>query len=585
MKIKLYLEQDGKSAYTLRPLSLKKVISDRYYTEIDHIIPLSVSLDDSYNNKVLTTVDENQNKGNRTPIDAFNKHRFDDPVAGTKGDMQKFISVVEKSKNIPKKKKENLLFKDDITKYDVIKKFIARNLVDTSYACRVVLNTLSDYFRANSIPTKVYAINGSVTHEFRKQINLKKERDEDFLHHAVDALIIASVKTLHLLDGYLAKYNLKDLYDEKTGEIKKVPDNDAYLDPEYIDFISALKNIYDESNKYYRGIMTKEQLAYKPIKISHKVDTKPNRQVADETIYSTREINEEDILVQKYKDIYDPKFKYLTEDIINNKAKDKYIMAQKDPVTFEEIERIILNDYETFKDDSKHYAKDKEGNVKLKGDNPLTAYKEEFGKIRKFSKKGNGPEITTIKYYSENLGNHIDISGNYETRNGKKVILKQISPYRTDFYRDVDGKIKFITVRYKDVSFKEAKGLYCIDHDWYQSEKNKKKISDEAIFLCSLHHDELIGIVKKEGQKYIYDDSTESDGRTKYHDGTKPEIMRFTATNNDFQNMIQVNPLYTKSKKQLMVSVNPLIDVKKYATDILGNMYEVKDNILKLEFK
>ena len=34
-----------------------------------------------------------------------------------------------------------------------------------------------------------------------------------------------------------------------------------------------------------------------------------------------------------------------------------------------------------------------------------------------------------------------------------------------------------------------------------------------------------------------------------------------------------------------MVAVNPLPDVRKYATDVLGNMYEVKDNNLKLEFK
>ena len=142
-----------------------------------------------------------------------------------------------------------------------------------------------------------------------------------------------------------------------------------------------------------------------------------------------------------------------------------------------------------------------------------------------------------------------------------------------------------VTIRYKDVSFKELLGLYCIDRDWYQSEKAKKKISDEAIFLCSLHHDELVGIVKEEGQKYIYDDSTESDGNTKYHDGVTPEVVKFTATNSDAANKIEVKPLYTKSKKQLMVAVNPLLDVRKYATDVLGNLYEVKDNNLKLEFK
>lgn len=91
--------------------------------------------------------------------------------------------------------------------------------------------------------------------------------------------------------------------------------------------------------------------------------------------------------------------------------------------------------------------------------------------------------------------------------------------------------------------------------------------------------------MKKEGQKYIYDDSTESDGNTKYHDGVTPEVVKFTATNNDIKNIVEFKPRYTKSKKQLMVAIGTFVDVKKYATDVLGNLYEVKDNNLKLEFK
>ena len=34
-----------------------------------------------------------------------------------------------------------------------------------------------------------------------------------------------------------------------------------------------------------------------------------------------------------------------------------------------------------------------------------------------------------------------------------------------------------------------------------------------------------------------------------------------------------------------MVAIGTFVDVKKYATDVLGNLYEVKDNNLKLEFK
>ena len=244
----------------------------------------------------------------------------------------------------------------------------------------------------------------------------------------------------------------------------------------------------------------------------------------------------------------------------------------------------MLNHYKTFKDDPEQYAKT-EKDVMLKGENPLTAYKEEFGKIRKFSKKGNGPEITSVKYYGRDVGVHVDISENYNLKHANKVVLLGVKSYRTDFYRDKDGKIKMISIRYKDVSFKESLGLYCIDRDWYQAEKINKNISDEAVFLCSLHHGELVGVVRKLGQKYVYDDSADSRGNPRYHDGIIPEILKFVATNDDVANKIEVRPIYTKNKKQLKVAVKSLVDVRKYATDVLGNLYEIKDNNLKLEFK
>ena len=98
------------------------------------------------------------------------------------------------------------------------------------------------------------------------------------------------------------------------------------------------------------------------------------------------------------------------------------------------------------------------------------------------------------------------------------------------------------------------------------------------------HHDELIGITKKENDKFIYDESKENHGEPRYHDGVKPEILKFTATNNDAEGKIEVKPLYTYSACRLMPTVLNVKDIKKYATDVLGNLYEVKQNELKLEF-
>ena len=216
-KLRLYMEQDGKSAYTLQPLDIRRIISDPTYTEIDHVIPVSISLDDSLNNKVLITRMENQLKGQMTPIEAYQKGKF----AGSGCTLTEYIENVKNNKKYSNKKRGNLLFKEDITKFSVIQQFINRNLVDTSYACRVVLNTLSDYFKDNGIDTKVHTVVGKLTNKLRQQIQLEKIRDEDYLHHAVDALIVASIKKMGLLNSYLMKYTFDKLYDEMTGEVKE----------------------------------------------------------------------------------------------------------------------------------------------------------------------------------------------------------------------------------------------------------------------------------------------------------------------------------------------------------------------------
>lgn len=582
-KLRLYMEQDGKSAYTLHELDIKRIINDPTYTEIDHIIPVSISLDDSLNNKVLITRMENQLKGQMTPIEAYQKGKFKDSGCT----LLEYIESVKNNKKYKSKKKANLLFKEDITKFSVIQQFINRNLVDTSYACRVVLNTLSDYFKDNDIQTKVHTVVGRLTDKFRQQIQLQKQRDEDYLHHAVDALIVASIKKMGLLNSYLMKYTFDKLYDEMTGEVKEIPDEKAFFDEKYISFIVNLKTIYFESNQYYRGIMERKNMVYAPIKISHKINTKPNRKVADETIYSTRNIDNKEMIVQKYKDIYEPKFDKLTNDILAGVTEQKYLMARNDPQTFDILKQIIMHHFEQFKESKEHYKKEVKKGIatyKLVGENPLYLYKEEFGPVRKCSKKGNGPIITSMKYVDGQLGSHIDISKNYDVNN-KKVILKQVSPYRTDIYLCSDNKYRFVTVRYKDVFYKKEKQKYVIDTNWYEEEKKRKKIDENAKFICSLHRDELIGIVRKAKDKYIYDESTEHNGEIKYHDGIRPEILKFTATNNDEKGIIEVKPVFMYSTSRLKPTILNCLEISKYATDVLGNLYKVKQNNLKLEFE
>ena len=588
MKISLYLQQGGKSAYTFEPLDLNRVIKDPKYTEIDHIIPISISLDDSQNNKVLALHSENQVKGNLTPFMAYAANKFN----GMGCSYPEFKTNVLSNKNIPYKKKLNLLNEENITKEEVAKKFINRNLVDTSYACRVVLNTLSDYFKDNEIDTKVHTINGRVTDLFRKKIHLEKDRDKDYLHHAVDALIVASVKKMNLLNGYLLKqeHDFNDLYNEETGEIITIPDDKVFFDERYIQYIVNLKTLYQESNQYYNRMIDKEDMHFNPIKVSHKIDTKPNRQLFNEQIKGFRKIEGKNYVIEKISDIYNSKENIkLIEDILNDNC-EKYFIAKNDPRTFDIIKNIVLADFEIYKDNKDIYKIDKnkikyvnaykadKETKEIRIKNPLTKFFEENGPVTKFSPKRKGPPIKSMKYKGKILNEHVEAVDRTQNKLlGARLTLK---PYRTDFYRCEDGKIRFVTVRHVDVEYKKSDGMYHIDNGLYNELLNKKKIGSQAEFLFSLHTDELLYIKKEIGESFCFSPKE----KIVYKDSDY-ELFTFLGTNNDVRNVIEVKPRYMFTKTRINPYTTTFVECKKYATDVLGNLYEVKDNKLKLEFK
>ena len=68
LKLKLWNEQKGKCIYSGRPIEIEQLLKDQWAFEIDHIIPKSISFDDSRMNKVLVYEGENRDKGNKTPF-------------------------------------------------------------------------------------------------------------------------------------------------------------------------------------------------------------------------------------------------------------------------------------------------------------------------------------------------------------------------------------------------------------------------------------------------------------------------------------------------------------------------------------
>lgn len=98
-KYRLYQEQDGKCIYSGKSIDLRR-LDEEGYLDVDHIIPYSRSLDDSFNNKVLCLSSENRMKGNKTPFEYIQN----------KDDWEAFEARVNLLRN--NRKKENLLNKN-----------------------------------------------------------------------------------------------------------------------------------------------------------------------------------------------------------------------------------------------------------------------------------------------------------------------------------------------------------------------------------------------------------------------------------------------------------------------------------------
>lgn len=529
LKLRLYKEQEGKCIYTGKPIDLNRLLNDDSAYQIEHIIPYAISFDNSYMNKSLAEADANQLKGKNTPFYYFKSGK----AYGNIRTFDQFKIWVE-SLNMPQRKKYNLLTMEDYSKWSNMEDFVNRNLNDTSYAIRSLMNTLQNYYRDNNINTVVRTIKGKQTSTFRSIGGVKKDRDF-YIHHAIDALIIAALGSSQTI----SKAYYKETFDSETGEILVDPLDDQRIRK----FLKTLKKINDDF------VLHPDYSIF-----SYKIDTKVGRQISDETIYSTRKVDGKDWVVKKYKDIYGKEGEALT-GLFEKGESTKLLMYKNDIETYN-IFKKIYEDYKNVTVDGK----------KVK--NVFAYYYELTGeKIRKYSKKNNGPIITSVKYVNEILGNHIDISKNYNTKD-KKVVKLQLSPYRTDIYKNADGVYKFVTIRGYHV--KQVKDGFEINKDLYESLKASKGIDDTFEFMFSLNRNNII-MIRKDGEENYY---------------------KFIATNNDLASTIEckyismVTKDYEKnSVKRLIVSIGAKIElIEKFNVSPAGKWSKVYKETLKLKY-
>lgn len=223
LKYRLWKEQECRCAYSNQTINLTELFTSAI--EVDHIIPYSLSMDDSYMNKVVCYAAENQFKGQKTPREAF------------ENDAEKWSQIEGSISHWYQKglsNKRNAFYK---TADDLDQNFANSQLTDTRYISREALHYIK------TLGVDVNTVKGQVTSWLRHRWGMNSCFDDnisikdrtDHRHHAIDAAVIACIdrnlynniiKTAKKLENQPGSLNIKDLpldycFDEYRQQVKE----------------------------------------------------------------------------------------------------------------------------------------------------------------------------------------------------------------------------------------------------------------------------------------------------------------------------------------------------------------------------
>lgn len=187
-KFLLWEESNRACPYTGRVISFNALFGDAPEFDVEHIIPFSRSLDDSFVNKTLCEIRENRNtKRGNTPVEAYG------------GNADIFGRIIDRvgsfSGDVARAKLERFLLAE------VPSDIAERHLNDTRFAATCAIRYLAGLFGSQVDEAgrqRVFATSGGLTWLLRSMWDLNrilgesdmKSRD-DHRHHAVDAAVVA----------------------------------------------------------------------------------------------------------------------------------------------------------------------------------------------------------------------------------------------------------------------------------------------------------------------------------------------------------------------------------------------------------
>lgn len=212
-RLYLYFRQLGKCAYSGERIRLEDLGSNQY--DVDHILPQSLTKDDSLDNKVLVLRACNARKSDTFPVPAEYQAK-----------MRKDWKLW-KEKGLISDKKYSLLTRTEPLNDNDYRDFINRQIVTTGQMSKAVAELLK---RKYGEETKIVYSKGINVADFKNKYGIVKCRETNDLHHARDAylnVVVGNVYDTRFsgVHGMFAKreddswrqYNLKKLFDRPVG--------------------------------------------------------------------------------------------------------------------------------------------------------------------------------------------------------------------------------------------------------------------------------------------------------------------------------------------------------------------------------
>lgn len=217
-KLYLYFTQMGRCMYSGENIHLEDLFNSNIY-DIDHIYPRSLTKDDSWNNLVLVRKDMNLIKSNGYEL-----------IKNIRDSRKDFWTSLKNKGLISDIKYERLIGSEELTP-EILEKFIARQLVETSQTIKNVIEVLKTMFTN----TQMCYVKAEGVSEFRKRYEYFKVREINDLHHAHDAylnIIVGNVYNEKFTRNPIL-WLRKNRDETKNGKndynLEKMFDNDIFI--------------------------------------------------------------------------------------------------------------------------------------------------------------------------------------------------------------------------------------------------------------------------------------------------------------------------------------------------------------------